>query len=206
MHLSPCQMKGAFFMAEKHKYWTGVLYPENMNPDWKEKIGDILQLPYAYCVHDKDLLHESEDQRKEHVHLIVVFPNTTTKKHALDVMQGLGVKAINTCQSINNINHMYNYLIHDTEDCRKKGKHIYDKSERITGNNFDIGCYEQLSQAEKDRIMFELEDMILEEAYYNYTTFYRAVSKMGTEYRKAVSGHASHFYRLIQGNWQYRYK
>ena len=55
---------------------------------------------------------------------------------------------------------MYNYLIHDTEDSRKKHKHQYDKSERITGNNFDIGSYEQLSVDEKNSILVELEKLI----------------------------------------------
>lgn len=32
----------------------------------------------------------------------------------------------------------YDYLIHDTDKCRKLGKHQYDPSERITGNGFDI--------------------------------------------------------------------
>lgn len=191
-------------MADKQKYWTGVLYPENMIDGWRDIIGDLLQVPYAYCIHDKDLANEEKEQRKVHMHLVIAFPNTTTQKHALDVMKCLGSSAINTCKPVNNISHIYNYLIHDTEDCRKKKKHLYDKSERITGNNFDIGSYEQLTQEDKDRIMFELEDMILEEAFTNYTMFYRRVAKMGSEYRKSVSGHASHFYRLIQGNYLYK--
>lgn len=197
-------VNGGFSMADKQKYWTGVLYPENMVEGWEDKIGDLLQVPYAYCIHDKDLANEDQEQRKVHMHLVIAFPNTTTSKHALDVMKCLGAAAINTCKPVNNINHIYNYLIHDTEDCKKKKKHLYDKSERITGNNFDIGSYEQLTQEDKDRIMFELEDMILEEAYTNYTMFYRSVAKMGSEYRKSVSGHASHFYRLIQGNYLYK--
>lgn len=193
-------------MADKNKYWCGILYPENMIEGWKDGIGDILQVPYAYCIHDKDLTNESNEQRKVHLHLIIAFPNTTTQKHALDVMKGLGASAINTCKPVNNIRHMYNYLIHDTEDSRKKKKHLYDKEERITGNNFDIGSYEQLDQETKDRMMFELEDMLLDEVYTNYMIFYREVAKKGNEYRRIVSSHSGHFYRLIQGNWDYKHK
>ena len=32
---------------DKARFWTGVLYPENMREDWKEVIGDTLQYPYA---------------------------------------------------------------------------------------------------------------------------------------------------------------
>ena len=38
---------------DKARFWTGVLYPENMREDWKEVIGDTLQYPYAYCQHFK---------------------------------------------------------------------------------------------------------------------------------------------------------
>ena len=94
------------------------------------------------------------EHRKDHVHLIVAFPNTTTYKHALNVMDLLsaeGKKAINKCEAVVGIRNVYDYLIHDTEDCRKKGKEQYDPSERITGNNFDIGAYEQLGTVEKER-------------------------------------------------------
>lgn len=30
---------------DKARFWTGVLYPENMRPDWEEVIGDVLQNP-----------------------------------------------------------------------------------------------------------------------------------------------------------------
>ena len=40
-------------------------------------------------------------------------------------------------------------LIHDTDTCRKQGKELYPPENRITGNNFDIGAYEQVGIAEK---------------------------------------------------------
>lgn len=143
---------------DKARFWTGVLYPENMREDWKEVIGDTLQYPYAYCQHFQDKDSKSE-HRKDHVHLIVAFPNTTTYKHALNVMDLLsaeGKKAINKCEAVVGIRNVYDYLIHDTEDCRKKGKEQYDPSERITGNNFDIGAYEQLGTAEKNEMFLEM--------------------------------------------------
>ena len=43
-------------MSVKARYWTGVCYPENMRDDWKELVEDLLGVPTAYCVHDKDKL------------------------------------------------------------------------------------------------------------------------------------------------------
>ena len=65
-------------MSEKAKYWTCILYPESMVDDWQDKICDILQVPFAYCIHDKDKDGHDGD-RKIHVHVEIAFPNTTTK-------------------------------------------------------------------------------------------------------------------------------
>ena len=162
-------------MAEKSKYWVGVLYPENMIDKWQEEIGDILELPFAYCIHDKDF-DDVEDERKKHVHLIVVFPNTTTYKHAFSVFSRLnasGRVAINCIEQIINIRQKYEYLIHNTDTCKKKGKHLYNIKERITGNNFDIGAFEQLSVAEKDKMLLELANEISQKNFTHLCRFYR---------------------------------
>ena len=124
----------------KAKYWLAVLYPENMRPDWKNEIGDLLGYPYAYCIHDKDKTKDGE-ARKTHVHMILALSNTTTENHAMNIFSKLnadGKRALNAIKPAVNIAHAYAYLIHDTETSRKVGKHLYAKSERITGNNFDI--------------------------------------------------------------------
>ena len=38
----------------KVKLWEGICYPENMLDDWQEEIDDILQVPFAYAIHDID--------------------------------------------------------------------------------------------------------------------------------------------------------
>lgn len=134
-------------MAEKAKYWVAVLYPESMIFEWQDKIADIVQVPFAYCIHDKDLDSKTE-QRKTHIHLILAFPNTTTYKHALSVFQILQPSCV-FCEKVIAIRYMYEYLIHNTESCKKTGKYIYDVKERVLGNNFDIGSYEQRTLEEK---------------------------------------------------------
>ena len=70
----------------KAKYWWAVLYPESMIEDWEDKIAELVQLPFAYCVHNH-CTDENGENRNVHVHLILVFPNTTTYNHALSVFQ-----------------------------------------------------------------------------------------------------------------------
>jgi hypothetical protein len=196
----------------KARYWMGVLYPENMLADWKEIIGDVLGVPYAYCVHDKDMLakykpkkQDEEYQRKEHVHVIVAFNNTTTYKHVMDVFNQLsepGKKAINKCEACASIRNSYEYLIHNTETSRKLGKYEYDTAERVTGNNFDIGAYEQLSVDDKNRMAKELCDFITDNMISNFTDFYEmAIAKYSLEYFGVIKTYSGLFERLCKGNY-----
>lgn len=191
-------------MADKKaKYWWAVLYPENMISSWQDDIADILQLPFAYCIHDKDLLSDGDEDRKVHVHLFIAFPNTTTYKHALsvfDLLSAEGKSALNTCKAVISCRRAFDYLIHDTDECRKKGKHQYQKEERITGNNFDIGAYEQLGLEEKQAIRRELSFVVIEKQIANYATFYSfVVSNYDSEYENVVVSYQGHFDKLCKG-------
>lgn len=196
-------------MINKARYWCGVLYPENMRDDWQEEIDDFLQLPYAYCVHDMDTDSKSE-HRKKHVHLIIVFPNTTTKKHAMSVFEQLAAEgriALNTIQAVISIRSMYDYLIHDTDGCRKKEKFLYPKSARVIGNNFDIGSYEQISSAEKMDMSRELADLIMLEKFLDFGEFYMFVMSNYTDsYFEILKTNSGFYERLIKSNYQAFYR
>ena len=163
-------------------------------------------MPYAYCCHTKDLDSKSE-HRKDHVHIILAFPNTTTYKHAMNVFNKLsaeGKRALNTCEAVIGIRNVYDYLIHDTENCRKKGKELYPAEARIIGNNFDIGSYEQLSSAEKNEMFIQLGEAIREHGFSNYMDFYEYVidNCEDINYLEVMRTYSSHFERLTRGNYQ----
>lgn len=186
----------------KARYWWAVLYPENMVPDWESRIGDIVQVPYAYAAHTLDKDSKSE-HRKDHVHLILVFGNTTTYKHAMEVFNLLsapGKKALNTCEACVNIRHCYDYLIHDTETCRKEGKHQYDPDHRVTGNNFDIGAYEALSQAEKAEMSQEIVTLIIGKKITNLADCYIIVmDQFGGDYFQVFQANNAFYEEALQG-------
>lgn len=195
-------------MINKARYWSGVLYPENMIENWEVEIGDIVQVPYAYCIHDADKTGKKEE-RKVHVHLILVFPNTTTFNHALKVFNLLskeGFKAINTCQAVVSIRGAYDYLIHDTDAAKKANKKLYDPSCRKTGNNFDIGAYEQLGVAEKNELCQLLCNIIIAEEFTNFTDFYTYcminLFPENSNYFEVIKSYSGLFERLTKGNFQ----
>lgn len=191
---------------DKARFWTAVLYPENMREDWEVGIGDIVQYPYAYCKHSSDKDSKSE-HRKDHVHVILAFPNTTTYKHAMGVFELLsaeGKKALNKIEAVIGIRNVYDYLIHDTEACRKQGKELYAPEERITGNNFDIGAYEQLGAAEKLEMCIQLGEVIRDEGFTNYMDFYEYVidNYDDINYFDVMRTYSGHFEKLTRGNYQ----
>lgn len=194
-------------MSGNAKYWQALMYPENMIYDWKEVICERFQVPFAYCVHDKDLDKKEED-RKTHVHIIIAFNNTTTEKNALRVFKTLekeNCKAIpnDKILQVNSIRSAYDYLIHDTEDSKKKHKYQYDKNERITGNGFDIGNFEQLSLAQKNDMALELCNLIVQKFHTNFTDFYMdVVSNYDSQYFEVLKSYSGLFERLTKGNYQ----
>jgi hypothetical protein len=186
----------------KAKYWTAVLYPENMIDNWEDEIAELLQLPGAYCIHDKDL-DNARRKRKTHVHIILAFKNTTTYNYALSVFDKLSKpdkSALNKVEAAIDIRHLYEYLIHNTADSKKKKKHLYDETERIEFNSFDIGNYEQLSARDKDKMLKELCDHIVQNNISNFADFYcYAVSNFGDEYFEVIKTYSGFLERLTKG-------
>lgn len=207
----------AFFMADekaekpidtsvKARYWWAVLYQENMVDGWRDNIEELLQLPYAYCEHVADVDGKGE-HRKDHVHVIIVFGNTTTYKTAMSVFKRLGEKALSKCERVIDIRHCYDYLIHDTDKCRKLGKHQYDPSERINGNGFDIGNYEQISTAEKQHMLKELTWFIMSEGYETINEFTQpALERFGEQYWEIMVSYSAFLVKYLNGNKMMREK
>lgn len=193
------------------KYFWAIMYPENMIDGWERNISEILQRPYAYCVHDKDLANEErEEERKKHVHIIIAWNNNTTQNSATKLFQKLnapGKQAIafgGVIEKVDNIQWAWDYLLHDSDDARKKNKYQYSKHERITGNNFDIGCYVQLTTHDKISMTKELCQLIIDEVIINYVDFYMfVVTNYDDSYFEVLTSNTTIFRELIKGNYYY---
>lgn len=193
----------------KARYWWAVLYPENMIENWEVLLPEVLQLPFAYCIHDDDLEKEFEDQtqqkRKTHVHIIIAFANTTTYKHVTSIFSLLnapGKRAFNKVEAVRGIRHCYEYLIHNTEAAKKDNKKQYSQNDRVIGNNFDIGAYEQISTSDKLRMSKEICNYIVEHDIYNFADLYMAViSNFDDAYFEILQTHSGFYERLIKGNY-----
>lgn len=195
---------------QKARHWWAVLYPENMIENWEDQIDDLLQLPYEYCVHDRDIVNDPDEQRKKHVHMIIVFPNTTTYKNAFSIFNRLsapGRQALNKIEQIISIEYAHKYLIHDTEKCRKDNKYQYSVSDRVSGNLFDIGAYVQLCKAEEKEIFNFIVDTIYDhcfdafvdvDRYFRYSYEYQSEDQQ-KYYDIVLRGYFRYFETLCKG-------
>lgn len=193
--------------------WFVVLYPESMLPDWTDKIYDVLQCPFAYCIHYLDRDMKSE-HRKTHVHLLLHFEDQKTERQVFKLVNRLALLGKNCAAPISDrevvidIRHCYDYLIHNTESCKRTGKELYPTTSRIEGNNFDIGMYEKLSEVEKEEIILDLKWFILDKVITNFRLFEILVSReerFQNLDQKLLSqilrGNSNYFNMLIKGNY-----
>lgn len=184
-----------------------------MIPDWADKCYNILENPFAYCIHNNTLCPDSTSEyRKEHIHWLYEYPNTTTAnciRRIFDRLSYPGKHCVVMPKSSSNALQAYNYLIHDTEGCRIEGKELYDKKYRVEGNGFDIYRVLQHSEDYKEEVINSLEKFIQDFKITNFLKLNKALdSGVGNRYFAAYDmrvvtsvkrAYQSYYYKLMQG-------
>ena len=85
---------------------------------------------YAYILHDKCKKENSEELKKPHYHFLVQLTKDQRGSWFKQFNgEDIGIVFIEPTRSPVNA---FNYLIHDTEKCRKEKAYLYDPSERIS--------------------------------------------------------------------------
>ena len=82
---------------------------------------------YAFCTHDRDT-NPDATQKKIHTHLLLFFNERVSGSYIAFWFHSLEIKAISRID----ISNEWNYLIHDSKQCRKERKHLYNASERFS--------------------------------------------------------------------------
>lgn len=107
---------------------------------------------FAFCTHDKDTTKENE-LKKIHTHLLLYFNERVSASFVAFWFHSLEIKII----SRTDLSNEWNYLIHDSKQCRKDRKYLYDDCERITDNKeYWLGrCVAQVNENQKYVDMFQ---------------------------------------------------
>lgn len=81
---------------------------------------------FAFCVHDRDR-NEDGTLKKLHTHILMYFEERVSSSYVAFWFHTLEIKIISRL----NVMTEWNYLIHDSDACRKAGKFQYPSSDRI---------------------------------------------------------------------------
>jgi len=108
-------------------WWSGNCYH-------KEQLTGIIHSvdvrAYAYILHDKCKKENSDELKKPHYHFLVQLEETQRGSWFKQFSsEDMGIVFIEPTRSPENA---FNYLIHDTDKCRKEKAYLYDPSERIS--------------------------------------------------------------------------
>lgn len=85
---------------------------------------------YAFCTHDRDITKDGE-LKKVHTHLLLYFEERVSSSFVAFWFHTLEIKII----SRSNVSNEWNYLIHDSDNCRKERKFPYSPDDRKTDND-----------------------------------------------------------------------
>ena len=114
---------------------------------------------YAHAYHDKDIHPETGKPKEPHYHFLIQFMRNQRgswfKRFLTDVSGNIMIEP--TRDPLNS----FNYLIHDTDRCRKEGQHQYDPNIRTsTFDNSDFDDFEKKDTSDKIKTQ-DLRKMIL---------------------------------------------
>lgn len=151
----------------KGRQFTFLLYPENLPDDWETRLRE-LDKPIAISpLHDKDIDTKMGGFKKPHYHGIIVYPTPITRDGlTLKLNRALAHDGCKNCVPkvqflVKGMQSTYLYLTHESESAIEEGKHVYDSSEIKLLNNFDISRYVVLDASEKEELLQDLIELIL---------------------------------------------
>lgn len=146
---------------------------------------DYLSLDERDKVLDK--IHELETKpvyKKPHYHVIYIAKNPVTAQAVRNKFRKLlGESALNKVQIIaSSVRNTYAYLTHESIDAIAKNKHVYNKDDIVTLNNFDVDRYDELDSADKKEIFDKVIDIIKDNNIPNMMDLEFFIDEHGSEY------------------------
>lgn len=137
-------------MNSKERYWTFVVYPESVFPEWKEYLQSLGLQCAISPLHNKDI-NANGEIKKEHFHVLVCFNGPTTynkvKTLICDYIGSTIPQRVLSCKG------MIRYFTH--KDNPEKAQ--YDDSDIITLNGLDLKQFTDLTTSQ---ILFIKKEII----------------------------------------------
>lgn len=126
MAKKPSQVKG--------RIWALLVYPESAPEGWRERLKQSGVQGFISPLHDKDIKEETEEEKKKHWHVGLVFSGPTSLSAVSEMAKQLNSPAP---QRMRDVKGLYDYFSHKNNP----EKYQYDEAEIECFNGFDISKY-----------------------------------------------------------------
>lgn len=117
--------------AERTKTWAFIAYPDSVPENWKAILEDLHINVIISPLHDKDINPGTEEYKKPHWHVVLIFESLKSFSQAEEVAKSVNGTSPIICQSTNG---MIRYLIHI--DNPEKAQ--YSKDDIVKIGSFDV--------------------------------------------------------------------
>ena len=168
----------------KARYFTFIIYPESIPEDWEDRLTSLGLAMAVSPLHDKDKSEvEGQEFKKAHYHVLYVARNpVTTESVRKKIKRTLGDKSLSHIEIVDNVEHVYLYLTHESKDAIKKNKYKYAKKDIKFINDFDIDRYVFLDENEKRELKNKLLNIVQEKHLVNVIDLMGYLQKYGSEH------------------------
>ncbi|WP_103573785.1 replication protein [Campylobacter concisus] len=118
----------------KARIWALLVYPESAPEGWRERLKQSGVQGFISPLHDKDVKEETEEEKKKHWHVGLVFSGPTSLAAVSEISKQLNGPAP---QRARDVKGLYDYCSHKNNP----EKYQYDEAEIECFNGFDISKY-----------------------------------------------------------------
>ena len=200
----------------KSRNFSCILYPESIPKNWEECLSKLGVSMAVSPLHDKDKSAvKGQTYKKGHYHVIYVAKNPVTTESVRNKLKRvLGDKAVAHIEIVDNIEHMFKYLTHESKDAIAKNKHKYNKKDITYINDFDIDRYVTLDESQKRGLKNLLLNIIRKEHLVNVIHLLDFIEVNGAKHgiqnmsdvNDVITANAGGFRLYFDANYQMGYR
>lgn len=184
MAKKPSQVKG--------RIWALLVYPESAPIGWRELLKQSGVQGFISPLHDKDVKEETEEEKKKHWHVGLVFSGPTSLAAVSEIAKQLNSPAPQRMLSVKGL---YDYFTHKNNP----EKYQYDEAEIECFNGFDIAKYVTAkSTSEKLQLRRAINSLIFKEEICEYSELMARLEEIGdVDMLEVAMSSTMHFQHLL---------
>lgn len=192
MSKKPSQVKG--------RIWALLVYPESAPTGWRELLKQQGVQGFISPLHDKDINEKTEEEKKPHWHVCLVFSGPTNLSVVKEISSQLNGPAP---QRARDVKGLYDYCSHKNNP----EKYQYDEAEIESINGFDISRYvTSKSTGEKLLVRRAINALIRKEGICEYCDLIDRLEELDdVDMLEVAMSSTMHYQHLLTSRrWRYQ--